>query len=107
MFRPLGQQAFASAVRVMMDRDVSMQNAVQDLAKVSMQLGQPPWVYIIWDPNKQKIIRNFGSRNIEGILLYMVGQKPRSPINSILQRYRTYVGDDNATLPSPVRGTLL
>lgn len=107
MFRPLGQQAFASAVRVMMDRGVSMEGAVQDLAKVPMQLDQPPWLFVVWDPSKQSVIRNFGSRNIEGILLYLMGQRPRSPISSILQRYRTYVGDDNVTLPTPIAGTLL
>lgn len=107
MFRPLGQQAFASAVRVMMDRGVSMKDAVQNLAEVPMQLEQSPWLYIVWDPIRQRIVRNFGSRNIEGILLYLVGQKPRSPINSILHRYRTYLDDNTATLPTPVAGTLL
>lgn len=107
MFRPLGQQAFASAIRVMMDRGMSMQNAIQVLAKTPMQLDQPPWLYTVWDPNKERIVRNFGSRNLEGILLYLVGQKPRTSINRILQRYRSYVVDDNAILPNPVAGTLL
>src|SRR5690606_14630707 len=90
MFRPLGQQAFARAVRVMMDRGLSMQRSVQDLAKVPMQLSLPPWLNVLWDPRKERIIRNFGHRYLEGILLYLVGQKPRLRNLELLQKYRAY-----------------
>jgi hypothetical protein len=107
MFRPLGQQAFARAVRILMDRRFSMEQAVEDLAKVPMNLHEPPWLNVLWDPRKEKIFRNFGQQHLEGILLYMVGQEPRRRNLNLLEKYRIYVGDDHATLPDPVTGTLL
>lgn len=84
-----------------------MQRSVSDLAKVPMQLSEPPWLNVLWDPRKKKIIRNFGQQYLEGILLYMVGQEPRRKNLDLLQQYRAYVGDDNATLPDPATETLL
>jgi DNA sulfur modification protein DndB len=107
MFRPVGQQAFVRAVRILMDRRFSMEQAVEDLAKVPMNLHEPPWLNVLWDPRKEKIIRNFGQQHLEGILLYMVGQEPRRRNLNLLEKYRIYVGDDHATLPDPVTGTLL
>lgn len=107
MFRPLGQQAFANAVRILMDRKFSMEKAIEYLSKVPMSLQEPPWLNILWDPRKETIIRNFGPAHLEGILLYMVGQEPRRRNLNLLQKYRTYVGNDNANLPNPVIGTLL
>lgn len=107
MFRPLGQQAFASAVRVLMDRGFSMEAAIGNLAKVPMNLQEVPWLNVLWDPRKETIIRNFGQPYLEGILLHIVGQAPRRRNLNLLQKYRTYVGDDNAVLPDPVTGSLL
>lgn len=108
MFRPLGQQAFARAVRIMMDREISMQKAVADLSRVPMSLNEAPWLGVHWDKHTNRIIRNISKEFTEGILLYLVGQQPRNPgrIN-LLELYRSYLGDPNAELPPPVSGTLL
>lgn len=107
MFRPLGQQAFSRAVRIMMDRSMSMEDSVQALCNVPMNLNEPPWKMIVWDSRQERIIRNFGQQYLEGILLFLVGQRPRRQNLGLLPKYRKYVGDDHATLPDPVTGTLL
>ena len=107
MFRPLGQQAFSRAVRIMMDRSWSMNDSIRALAQVPMALDAPPWKNIVWDPHKQSIIRNFGKQYLEGILLYMVGEVPQKPKLKLLEKYRNYLRDERAMLPDPVAGTLI
>lgn len=107
MFRPLGQQAFARATRIMMDRGYSMEKAVANLSQVPLSLNEPPWLGVHWDEHTNRIIRNIKQEFTEGILLYFVGQSPRKPSTNLLQLYRAYLGDNKAQLPQPVTGTLL
>lgn len=106
MFRPIGQQVFARAVRIMMDRQFSMEEAIATLAQAPLRLDQPPWRDVVWDSHTDQIRKGVTQLFIEGILLYMVGQPPRRR-SDLLGQYREYLKDEHAVLPDPVTGVLL
>lgn len=54
MFRPAGQQAFARSTRTMMDRGCSMEEAVSQLSQVPMELAEPPWRDVLWNPSTKR-----------------------------------------------------
>lgn len=97
MFRPAGQIAFTRAVRIMMDRGYSMEEAVAKLAKLPMDINEKPWRYVLWDPSTKKITR-VSPLLPESVLLYLVGQEPRSKNYDTLKEYRKVVNDENANL---------
>lgn len=97
MFRPAGQIAFTRAVRILMDRGYSMEDAVASLAKLPMDINEKPWRYVLWDPSTKKITR-VSPLLPESVLLYLVGQAPRSKNYDTLKEYRKVVNDENATL---------
>lgn len=108
MYRPLGQQTFARAARIMMDRGHTVETAVADLSQAPMSLSNEPWIGVLWDPHTNRINRSVRKLFAEGILLYFVGQQPRRPSRrNLLDDYRAYLGDQDAKLPPPVTGTLV
>ncbi len=103
MFRPAGQQAFAKAVRTMLERGVDMESAVAKLSRVPMQLNQKPWAYVLWNPSTKRINATVSKVLLESIFLYLVGEKPRNKKYDLLSQYRAVVNDPQATLPDPIK----
>lgn len=98
MFRPAGQIAFTRAVRIMMDRGYSMDDAVAKLAQLPMDINDRPWRHVLWDPSTKKITR-VSPLLPESVLLYLVNQAPRSKNYDTLREYRKVINDEDATLP--------
>jgi DNA sulfur modification protein DndB len=101
LFRPFGQKAFASAVRIMMDRGVSLSSAVHELSRTPLDLRSDPWPGILWNPIANKVI--WGNDTLaQNLFLYMVGQElppksKNSPYN-IAEEYRKALGDPMADI---------
>ena len=98
MFRPAGQQAFARAVRIMMDRSWTMKKAVTNLAKTPMTLNTAPWRGILWNANEEKMNTKISPLLTEGILLNKIGQPSRNQDFNVLDEYRKVLGNDKAEL---------
>lgn len=98
MFRPVGQQAFARAVRIMMDRGRTMRKAVVALSQVPMDMNSAPWRFVLWNPQTKRINSKVSPLLPEGIFLHFIGEPPRSPDFNLLDEYRKMVGSPKATL---------
>ena len=101
LFRPFGQKAFASAVRIMMDRGISLNSAVHDLSQTPLDLSSHPWVGILWNPIANKVI--WGNDTLaQNLFLYMVGQelpsKTKNTSYNLIEEYRKALGDPTADI---------
>lgn len=101
MFWPIGQQAFARALRIMIDRDVKMEDAVEVLSSIPMKLNEPPWQYVLWNPNTKRINSKVSNLLPEAICLHYVGHESRREDYNLLEEYRKTIGNSEATLPIP------
>jgi DNA sulfur modification protein DndB len=99
MFRPAGQLAFARCTRTMMDRDSSMSEAVAALSHAPMDLSEPPWREVLWNPSTRRI--NFKTSNvlIDSLLLYYAGHTSRKAGFKLKEEYQKAVGNPRAKLP--------
>lgn len=100
LFRPAGQQAFARAVRILMDRGEEMKRAVETLSSTPMDLNDPPWQYVLWNPSTKRINSKVSSILPESILLHFVNQPPRKANYNLLDEYRKVTGNPKEELPS-------
>jgi DNA sulfur modification protein DndB len=97
LLRPAGQQAFARATRILMDRGFSLETAVAALAETVLSLNEPPWLYVLWNPYMHQMIVRY-KELAESLLLFMVGQHPRRQAFNLLGAYRRALDDDTAEL---------
>ncbi len=91
LFRPIGQQAFSGALGVLRSRDVSTEDAVGSLCQVPMELSQPPWVNVMWNPAAGKMINSYRTLG-EALFLHMVGEPPRSQGYDLEEKYQAVYG---------------
>lgn len=97
LFRPVGQEAFARALRTLMDRQIPLADGIQALAQTQLTLDQPPWRSVMWDPS-QNAMNRVNLELAESLLLFMVGQPPVDPEFKLEDLYRTTVGSQVASL---------
>lgn len=97
LFRPAGLQAFARAARILMDREISLDESVRMLSQTVLQLDQHPWPGVLWDSIRNRmIVRN--RQLAQNLFLFMVGHSSYPPSYDLLGKYRTTIGDEEATL---------
>lgn len=102
LFRPLGQLAFARAVGIIKKRGQNIEKAVEALSSVPMDLNQPPWVYIFWNPTQKRILKP-NAWLAESLFLYQVGHTPRKQKGkNLLEEYRKAVDNPDVELPDVV-----
>jgi DNA sulfur modification protein DndB len=97
LFRPVGQKAFASATRIMMDRGTEMSVAVKKLSNTTLSLNSRPWVGVLWNAVGKRVINRNGTL-AQNLFLHMVGEQPFPPRYALLKEYRKAVDDLNANL---------
>lgn len=98
LFRPVGMQSFAKAVRVMVDRGEKLERAVERLSIIPLQLTDEPWTGVLWnDSTKTMILKH--ARLAMNLFLYMVGEKPSPRTFDVLERYREALGAPEKPLP--------
>ena len=101
LFRPAGLQAFARAVRTMVDSGGTIQDAVETLSEVPLQLTSKPWVGVLWNPSAKTMIVKH-KRLVLNLFLHMVGEQPSPKNFDLLAQYRRATGLETARLPRKV-----
>ena len=97
LFRPVGQTAFANAVRIMMDRGKTLDEAVEVLSHVPLELNSHPWRFVLWNPEQGTVIIKNSTLALN-LLLYMAGEEPSSKKYNLEERYQKVLGDSNSGL---------
>jgi DNA sulfur modification protein DndB len=105
LFRPVGQMAFANAVRIMMDRKVSMDDAVATLSKLPLELEKRPWRHVLWNPDQEKVI-NSNNTLAQNLFLYMLGQEPLPKKYDVEEKYKKALGDNEGSLKGLVKANV-
>ena len=93
LFRPIGQQAFSGALGVLRSRDIPTEDAVAHLCKAPMELSQPPWVRVLWNPTTLRMINSYRTLG-EALFLHMVGEPPRSKSYDLEGKYQALYGPE-------------
>ena len=92
LFRPIGQEAFASALRVLMDRGIPMREGIEALASTRLSLTEAPWRNVMWDPSRNAMNRT--SRKLsESLFLHMVHERPFDSKFQLEEEYHKAAGD--------------
>lgn len=56
LLRPVGLTSFADAAKALLDSGIDMPSAVERLAALPMDLGNPPWLKVLWNPTSHRMI---------------------------------------------------
>ena len=99
LFRPMGLSTFAKTTRLLMDRDLSVEEAVKSLSKVALNLAEDPWRYVAWNPTKKTVIQKY-TRLVRNLLLVESGHKPESGFD-VEDAYLQTIGDANTKYRPP------
>ena len=97
LFRPVGQEAFGRALRVLLDRAFTIEEGIQALSETRMTLEQPPWRQVMWDAN-QNAMNRVDIGLAVSLLLFMSGQPPEDPGFDLEAAYREVAGDQSVPL---------
>ena len=92
LFRPVGQESFARALRVLLDRNYPFDYGLQVLGNTELILSKPPWLGVMWDPNRNIMNRT----NVElstSLMLFMVGEAPVRSQFDLKETYQASAGD--------------
>ena len=103
LFRPVGLEAFARALRVLMDRGIPTNQGVRALADTRLMLNDVPWSGVMWDPSRN-VMNRTNLQLAESLLLHMVGEPPASPNFDLEDVYRKQVGNASASLTDIPKG---
>lgn len=105
LFRPVGQESFARALRVLLDRNYPFDDGLQVLGNTELILHKPPWLGVMWDPNRNIMNRT----NVElatSLILFMVGEPPVRSQFDLKETYQASAGDHAVAMDDlPVLGT--
>ena len=101
LFRPVGLEVFAKIIaRATKDRDLN--EAVRFVEKLPRNLHEKPFKSVIWDPQRQRIMRK-NKAILREVLSYMLGfQSTRYSEEKLLIKYRQCIGDTTEELPERV-----
>ena len=103
LFRPVGQETFARALRILLDREIPIRQGITALASTQLMLDQAPWSHVMWDPSRRAMNRT-NLQLAESLLLHMVDEDPANPKFPLEQSYRTAVGTPSARLADISKG---
>ena len=103
LFRPVGQQAFARALRILLDRDVHIQQGIKALASTQLMLDQAPWPHVMWNPSRKAMNRT-NPQLAESLLLHMVHEDPANSSFQLEAEYQKVVGDPSSKLAEIPKG---
>ena len=103
LFRPVGQEAFARALRTLLDRGIPIRQAIKALSSTQLMLNGAPWTHVMWDPYRNAMNRT-NLKLAESLLLHMVYEPPTDPKFQLEATYQTVVGDPSAKLSNLPKG---
>ncbi|APZ97618.1 hypothetical protein BWQ93_03290 [Sphingopyxis sp. QXT-31] len=103
LFRPVGLMILAELLAALVPTE-GIEGALKLIAKLPMDLSQPPHKGIIWNPSTRTMepANKATSRNI---LLYMLGKLKPAMLPRLTLRYAELLGQDPAktVLPAPIK----
>ena len=73
------------------------------LTRVPLQLGEAPWLNVLWNPNTKRMAETKNALLAKNIFLHSISEPPDPPNFDILSNYRNVTGQPTANLPRPVR----
>lgn len=97
LFRPVGLQAFAGALGRLRSEKVDLETAIRSLCELPMEISEPPWNYVVWNPNTKRMISQ--KQNIavaEDIFLHMSGYDLKGNRSNLRTRYNNLFEDPSA-----------
>lgn len=103
LFRPVGQEAFAQALRTLLDRAYPLDEGLSALAQIQLSLNEPPWRDVMWDPSQNTMNRT----NVDlaaSLMLFMIGQPPVSINFDLEEAYQAAAGDQSIPLDQMPKG---
>ena len=98
LFRPVGMQSFARAVRIMIDRGIEVEIAVSKLSGVPLQLTDEPWGDVLWNASTKTMLLKY-KKLAENLFLYLVKEKSNPQTYDVLKSYREVLGEPEKRLP--------
>jgi DNA sulfur modification protein DndB len=97
LFRPAGMHAFVRATRILVDRGISLPQAVKKLSAAPMQLAEAPWKDVLWKSSTGTMLVKYG-KLATNIFLHCAGEKPVRGFD-LVGTYRKVIEDPKANLP--------
>ena len=97
LFRPVGQEAFALAVRTLLDRGYALDEGLSALAQTQLTLTDPPWRDVMWDPSQNTMNRT-NAELAASLLLFMIGQPPAKAQFDLAEEYQKTAGEHSVPL---------
>ena len=95
--------SMACSLRILLDREVPIQQGIKALASTQLMLNQAPWPHVMWDPSRKAMNRT-NLQLAESLLLHMVHEQPANPKFQLEVSYRTAVGIPSAKLADISKG---
>lgn len=97
LFRPAGMKAFAQATRTLIDRNMTLDAAVELLSQATLDLRTPPWPGVLWNSVAHRMINKNG-RLSYNLFLFMARQPLEPHDYALLAEYRRALDNANADL---------
>jgi len=89
LFRPIGIIIILEVIRMLMDKyDLTLQQSIDRISKITMDITKKPWVNIIWNPISNKMMTRHRV-TARKILYYSVGgnlKHMRTNVNKLKER---------------------
>ena len=103
LFRPLGQKMFTQ-IFADASKSKSMSQTFELMSKLPTNLNDRPYVSLIWDESKGKMINSSAETSLcRDVLRHMIGIETQRSESSLQKRYAEYIGaDEKAQLPKVV-----
>lgn len=98
-YRPLGLAIFSEII-AKLSSDYEIEDAVDLASNLPTKLSKAPYRGLMWDPSGKRIIGS-NSVTLREVLLYMIGEAKLKE-STLLERYRSALGQDDAVLPDRV-----
>ncbi len=98
LFRPVGQMAFARAIRRLTSGGNRVEDAIRKLAELPYDLASQPWNGVLWDPVSKKMLPQAANRDLATLLLIYYGGY-EIKLDEVLKSYRAVTRNIEAELP--------
>jgi hypothetical protein len=92
LFRPFCLVAFAKATRALLDRGMSIAQAVNSLSDAEMQIEEEPWRHVVWNPIK-RVMTNKSEPLVRNLLLHEAGQSLAPSSFPLRENYMAAIGE--------------
>lgn len=80
LFRPIGLQIITEAVKQLRDIGIPQNVAIRRISKINLQLSGNPWVGVLWESIKQRMITKKENKDVAWRLIYYMAKGDLSRI---------------------------